>query len=210
MKIAILTIYSTPSWQEIVDLTFKNTWEYCDRWGYEFRSVPYPDPVKSDLGYEKIVNIQKLFNKEHFDLIWSIDGDAIITNHQIPISRYIDDDHDMFVTTTPDKINCGSFIIKNTEWSYDFLNWIMKQRGHEGMHCEQDAVVRFCEEYPKNPIKILGHPSINSLMYNEYPEYPSIIKAEDGQWAEDCLLLHLPAIGIERRKQLLSEAKIKK
>jgi hypothetical protein len=61
------------------------------------------------------------------------------------------------------------------------------------------------KEYPKSPIKIVGHPSFNSFDYSLYPEHSHITKREDGNWHEGDLLLHLPGISMEQREKILKE-----
>jgi hypothetical protein len=208
VRLAIQTIY-TSDWQNIADIVLRNFWEYADRYGYKLVVHEYEQPYPN-IGYQKIVEIQKLFAENVCDIVWQVDLDCLITNHQIPVERFIDEYHEMFITSGVNGINAGSFIIKNTEWSYDFLNWVMKQSGKEKMYCEQDAMMAYMKEYKKNPIKVVGHPSFNSFDYSLYPEFSEIRKEEEGHWHPGHLLLHLPGIGMEKRAEILSNTKVLK
>lgn len=204
MRIALQTIY-TQSWKHIADIVLRNFWEYADRHGYRFVVKELDNIEPLNLGYKKIEEIQLLFKEKICDIVFQVDLDAVFTNKNIPIERFIDEYHDAFITNTVNGINCGAFVIKDTGWSYDFLNWLMKQKGKEGMYCEQDAWVAYMKEYPKSPIKIVGHPSFNSFDYSLYPEHSHITKREDGNWHEGDLLLHLPGISMEQREKILKE-----
>jgi len=183
-----------------------NATEYCNRHGYEFNFVWYPEPCNPDFGYNKLIKIKELFSKG-IDVVFSLDLDVLITNHNINVTDFLDDDYDFFVTKDVNGVNCGSFIIRNTKWSNDFINLLLKKRGEPGMHCEQDALRAYMEEYQITPIKILKHPSINSYLYQNYLEFGEQ-KHEDGQWREGDFILHVPGLGTERRLEILSTTKI--
>jgi hypothetical protein len=206
LNLAIQTIY-TSDWQPIADIVLRNFWEYADRHGYKLVVRRYAPPYPN-IGFQKLVEILDLFENNKCDIVWQLDLDSIITNHQIPVERYINDVHEVFITSGVNGINAGSFLIKNSQWSKGFIEYLLKQQGREGIHCEQDAIADYMKEYNKNPIKIVPHPSFNSFDYSLYPEHQEVRLETEGHWHEGNLLLHLPGIGMDKRQEILKNQKI--
>ncbi len=67
----------------------------------------------------------------------------------------------------------------------------------------------------KEKIKILPHPSINSLLYEEYAPTWGIIgntdtslpkpTHEEGDWRRGCFICHLPGMTLERRLEIFAK-----
>ncbi len=147
---------------------------------------------------------------EQYDLVLMMEGDFLITNHNIPITDFIDDEHDFFICKDVNGVNGGSWIVKNTfegkEW-LDYVNSFEPFFEHEQTVFEND-----CNLY--DSIKILPHPSINSVPYSPYykPSYGKIGYKEgevieppteqEGQWTPNNLTMHLPGMTLERRKEI--------
>lgn len=206
MRIAILILY-TQGWQDIADIVIPNAQSYADKHGYDLLVQKYPEPYFSTFGYQKIEQIQAIFEHDQADVVWSLDCDALITNHKWKVEDFLDNEHDAYFCKDVNGINAGSFIIKNTQWSHDFMIWLLAQEGKEKMYCENDAIVAYDKEFPISLIKILPHPSINSYLYENYPEFKNITH-EQGQWEYGDFVLHLPGMGIATRIEVLKNTKI--
>lgn len=200
MRITVQVLH-TESWQNIADIVLPNLWKYCDRHGYKL-------VVGEGMGFDKLEGVKLLFENTNCDIVWVLDLDTLVTNHQIPLERFLDEYHDCFITKDVNGINCGSFLIQKSYWSEMFIDWMLAQKGKDGMNCEQDAMVAYMNEFGGEKIKILPHPSINSYIYSEYEEHKNIVNEEDGNWHEGNLLLHLPGIGMERRLEILKSTKV--
>lgn len=207
MKIAVQILY-TESWQPIADIVLPVAEKYCLKHGYNIIVGKYPEPCLSDFGYKKLENIKLLFENNEYDVIWSLDLDTLITNLKVKVEDFIGNDHDFYICKYPNGINAGSFIFKNTEWAIEFLRRTIGYRGRPKMYCEQDAFNRYVNVYGVENIKFIEHPSINSTLFKLYPEFGKQ-KHEDGQWEPGDFVLHLPALGIEKRIELLNEYKSK-
>ncbi len=210
-KIIVAILY-TESWKDIAAITCSNAKKYCDKHGYEFESLEYPEPCKSDFGYGKLELIKEIFRANEADIVWSMDCDTLICRHDIRIEDLLDNEHDAYFTKDYNGLNCGSFIFKNTECSKELLELALGMKGKLNMHCEQDA---FSEVLLKSSIlhiidrvKILPQSSINSYMYELYQEIPPQTE-EQGQFIPGkSFVLHLPGLGLEHRHQILSTTKI--
>lgn len=209
MRICVLVLYSD-GWSEIAKVVIPNLSEYCKRHGYHLDAIIYrQEDFTLDFGYNKIREIKNYFEKDLFDVIWSLDLDTLITNHNIKLENFLDKDFDFFITKDVNGINGGSFIARKSKWLMFFLELVLGLKGMQGMYCEQDAIRTYYEYHANEKIKILPHPSINSYKYELYPEF-DITEEEKGQWHEGNFVLHLPALSIEKRIEILRETKVVK
>lgn len=207
MKIAIQVLY-TSSWQGIVDITKKNLSEYCEKHGYHLFLIEYPEPPKSDMGYDKLKRAKKLFEAD-YDIVWCLDADANITSHKYRVEEFVNDTDYLFISKDVNSINAGSFILKKSEWTNTFIDYCLGKRGQEKMYCEQNAIEAYMQEFGTDKIRILNHPSINSYKYQYYKEH-NISEPGQGQWVNGCFVLHLPGIGIDKRIEELKNTPIEK
>lgn len=111
MKVAIVTSVSSKI-AAYASLTTPNKAEYCLRHGYSL--------VVDNAPYEKAVTdvawITSLFDR--YDLLWTLDADAVITNMAVPIHTL--DCLGPHVTACEEgivdwnRVNCGSVVWRNT------------------------------------------------------------------------------------------------
>ena len=206
-KIAVLILY-TQGWQDIARIVIPNAQKYADKHGYELLVKKYPEPYLSDFGYKKLEQIRGIFEHGDADIVWSLDLDTLITNHNYKVEDYLKEGSDFFITKDVNGVNGGSFIVRNTKWSMEFMDWLLGKKGEEKMYCEQDAIRAYMEEYPVSPVCVVGHPSFNSYHYSLYPQFENITSEEAGNWYEGNFVLHLPGLGIEQRIEILKNTKI--
>jgi len=204
MRVCFQLIY-TADWVDLAKITVPNIVNYCRKHGYDWNIQSIQNRYS---GYLKILNIQSLFAANDADVIVSLDCDTLITNYNIKIEDYIDDIHSFFICKDYNGINAGVFVIKNNKWANGFLSYILQCEGQSGMYCEQDAILSYMKSFPNNEnIKILPHPSINSYLYESYPEIPPQ-SHEQGQWVEGDYILHLPGIDNQTRIKILTQIPI--
>lgn len=203
MKICVATMFS-PAYQELANLTVPNMQQYAGKHGYDTHIIFVED---EKWAFKKHEAFRELFEKG-YDLIWYKDVDSVITNFKIPITDFIDDYYSFYLTKDFTELNGGSVVIKNTESGRVFNDIVLENRGV--FENEQNF-------YNSMPMLIFGvdimkpipHPSINSYSYSLYPECTSHVGREDlGDWEEGHLLLHVPALSLEKRLDVLSQAKI--
>lgn len=178
---------------------------YCYKHGYEFRELIL-ERTGNDYAYKKIEFIIELFEDENIKAVFYIDADAMPTNHTIKVESFMDEEHDLFITEHLGEINGGSLIIKNTKKAKQLLNKVLHFRSHFD---NEQNVINFCryDSLFKESINILPHPSINSFDYRLYVECPEIRKEEQGHWVKGCFVFHVPALGIQKREEVLTNIK---
>jgi hypothetical protein len=204
MKVCVQMLY-TKDWEPLAQKVIPVIIAYCEKncFTWNIRQVE----GKYD-GFDKLVYIKKTFDSGDAGLVWSIDCDTLITNNKIRIDAFINECHDFYICKDVNGINAGSFIVVNTAWGNQFLDKLISFKGLPGMDCEQNAIEKYMEGKHNGKIRILPHPSINSYLYENYPEFKGITHKQ-GQWQEGDLLLHLPGISMGKRLTIIDEIKTK-
>lgn len=203
MTVKVLTHF-TPNWKELSLITVPVLQKYCDKHGYHL-SVFENTPYQNYTGKEKMKQILEVC--KYGDIAMVIDADAIITNPEIKIESFIDDDHDFYITKHVGCVNAGVFILRFTQWTEMFINKLLPSIGKERIHCEQDSITQYMADYPNSTkIKVCSHPSFNSFDYSLYPEHKDKI-GSDEDWRPNHFVLHLPGTGMELRTSKLSKIK---
>lgn len=202
MKIAVVTMWAG-NYMGIAELTLPVMREYCKFHNYEFREIWLENG--NEYHFKKHEYFTELF-KSDIEAIWYLDIDCLITDIAKPITDFMDEEHDLFITEDKTELNGGSIIIKNTAWARAFNDLVLEQR--KNFDNEQNVYVAFHPiQVISNKINVLPHPSINSYLYELYPEYGKLT-LEEGQWEEGCFVLHTPAAPMNVRIDALKNAKI--
>lgn len=201
MKAVCVTTWS-PYNQPLADVTLPNLWEYAFRHDY----LVYEHKIEDGkFHFEKHRVFKQLFN-DGVDVIFYKDIDSMITNQTIPITNFLDDKNDFYITEDTTELNGGVMILKNSEWCRNFNNTILSYSGE--VNNEQNAInILYRNKQENDLIKVLPQSTINSYLYESYPEIGKQTH-EQGQWEEGDFLLHLPALTLERRIEILKNIPI--
>lgn len=174
MKIGILSFY-TDEYQRIADIQLPLRDSYCKKQEYEH--LIYKGVYKNKNWYyafSRLSYILDLFiERPDLEAIFCLNLQSSIMNHNIRIERFVDKEHDFFITKDNGEklINAGSFIIKNTEVGRNWLKHILSFEAIHQNHCQQEQNIIANEiEHPdfKDKIKILPQNTINSYWYPFY------------------------------------------
>lgn len=189
-------IYYTPSWQQLADIVLPRVKEYCEIYGYGYEVV-CTDWSYLKVGHYKMHVLKQVLEK--YEFVWVLDLDTLITNKEIPFTNFVDYHNDIFICLDIHGINAGSWIVRNTPESVQFINEVIMNFDAPE---EQTVMKRYLHMVK---MRILPHPSINSYMYGLYNEIHGSIEISEssGEWAPDHLLLHLPGLSFEKRIEIL-------
>lgn len=207
MNIVVFTEYGS-NYDAIADVTIPVMDEYCKHQGYGF-AIKFLPEGGNEYPYKKHEFIQTLF-KKGYDLAWYLDVDAMVTNFNYRIEEFIDEKHHLFITKDFNELNGGSLIIKNTDIGKVMNNMILAER--EKYDNEQNVINALMGSRAfSNFVKVLPHPSINSYRYDLYPECIKCVGNKNlGDWEVGCFVLHVPALPIWKRVEILKNTKIVK
>jgi len=193
-------------YQPLADLTWtKNKQIYCERHGYVGINKTSGFRGGIPIGFEKIAFLQDLLNERpDIEWVWWTGSDAMITNHTIKIEDKIIPEYDLIIATDCNEINNDSFLLKNSEWSKNYLAHIMEVMPQYKNHYfyEQQAMI---DSVPanKDKIKIVPQRYLNAYKNDLYPHQSKFdLLGNDGTWQKGDWLIHWPGTGLDLRLQL--------
>jgi hypothetical protein len=193
-------------YQPLADLTWtKNKQIYCERHGYAGINKTSGFRGGIPIGFEKIVFLQDLLNeRKDIEWVWWTGSDAMITNHTIKIEDKIIPEYDLIIATDCNEINNDSFLLKNSEWSRNYLAHIMEVMPQYKNHYfyEQQAMI---DSIPanKDKIKIVPQRYLNAYKNDLYPHQSKYdLLGNDGTWQKGDWLIHWPGTSLDLRLQL--------
>lgn len=193
------------NYRELAETTVPVMQHYCQKHGYGFHEILLGDNG-NDYAFKKHEAFKELFTHD-IDAILYLDVDCMITNVNTKVEDFIDEEHSFFITRDFNELNGGALIVKNDYYSVIFNEWVWQSRND--FENEQNAINFFIDKNLPTWVKILPHPSINSYQYSLYPECTSHVgKPELGDWFEGAFILHVPALPLEKRIEILSNVKI--
>ncbi len=204
MKIAIHTHY-TYSYEPLAAIVIPNLQKYADKYKYDLHIEKYPD---GNVDFVKTKTALKLL--EDYDLVFCLECDMMVMNHTIKAESFIDDKHSFFICADVNNINGGSFIAKNNNYTRLFLE--QTNNPEYGFKTEQNYWEANAVNHPD--VKILPHPSINSIPYKYYHNYGYINynwqpepTHEQGNFEVGDFICHLPGMPLEKRIEIFNELK---
>lgn len=208
MTLTMLSACVGADWQPMLDIVKPVMEEYAERHGYgmEWLLTPYHDE-RWAYPYQKTQWVRDYITEHpETDYFWILDADILLTNLHIPVTGFIDAEHDIFMCwDITDRPNCGSYIIRNSPQSLRWLDTILAIR--EEVTSEQHAVILLADTEPTKSItKRLEHSSINSIPYDLYDAIGPK-EVEEGQWHPNYITLtcHLPGMTPQRRAEIFSQ-----
>jgi hypothetical protein len=166
-KIAVITFF-TPNYT-IGFETLKINKSYCKKHNYDFY---FFDSLEESLkhkhaAWHKLFYVNKILKEKDYGHVVWIDADAFFCNDNIRIEQFITCDKNFIVQRDPGysleafnvdkiKINTGLFIFKNTDWSKNFLDFVIHNQEFSEWdtkhNWEQNAIRRCIEKNYMNTL----------------------------------------------------------
>lgn len=195
----------TPNFKPLIDISKPIHEEYCRLHGYSFHLKEVPEYGVYN-GLEKLSQIMEVC--EDGDVALVMDADAMITNLNANVENIFKSGCSNIQLC--EGHNCGVMLIKITVNSVAHIKRIIKQIKIGQFNCEQDAINDFMKYYfhDGHVIYTHKHPAFNSYLSELYPEIPQPVSEEQGQWVEGSFILHLPALPISQRIEIMKNTKI--
>lgn len=212
MKIAITSQYDD-NYASLGRFMEANRKEYCARHGYElFIAREFPDK-EMGFGFAKIKFLLDLCKTHDFDYVHWGGCDTLITNFNIKIEDWIDDNHAFWVAKEQSgqfrSINADAFIVKNSAEGRDILQFILDcWPGYKNHPWQEQQVMIDYFETPEfqNKVKIMPHQSFNSYPWKFYDSNQSgnamVHKGEPGDFKVGDFLMHCPGHSLANRLRI--------
>lgn len=119
-RLAILQIHTPPFYKTWANITIDNKRKYVQKHGYglyvEHGKLDPRHPV-----WSKIAALLRHMEEDRHEWFWALDLDTLIMNGDKKATDLLDDDFDMIINRDCNWFNAGSFMIKNSEWSKNYL-----------------------------------------------------------------------------------------
>lgn len=203
-RVVVNTFY-TPSYAPLAAIIIPNLISYCKKHGYHYMINETKD---DEFHFIKTRDTRKLLDV--FGVVFTIELDALITNHNIKVEDFLDDTHDIYITTDRNGVNFGAFIAKSTQYTKDLLDEINDNKNNYGD--EQN----FMESYHHPKCKVVNHPCFNSIPYKYYEPSLGVIGYKDGDavtmptheggnWEPADFVCHTPGMSLMRRIEIFQE-----
>ena len=148
MRIAVLQFYTAnisygPYSEEINK-------KYCEEKGYTYICDKDDAKIRSisenrSLHWCKIKIVKEVLDTNNFDYILFLDADAVISDFNQNIEDFIDGSYNMIFgedVGSHSSMNTGVFLVKNSEWSKNFLDiWWESGKTYKGKDAQDDLPI---------------------------------------------------------------------
>lgn len=216
MKAALLTYYlptEKENYEELAKLIVPERTEYCKKHNYTHLvgRGPYSNPALYYAVQRIHLLYDVLFHTENPpDYVWVLNIQSVITNHNIPFLSLVENDkeHDFWVSKDCHATNMGSFIVRRSEWTKEWLGFIAREAPYVKHDWHEQAVV-VLNEFDlrfKDKIGILPQNAINSYDYTLYPPWG---ETTPGHWKKGDLVLSLPGLTLKQRLDMVNSENMK-
>jgi len=127
-----LTTFFDKNFQNIGNICLKSMKKYADKYGYDIR-IMNDFKTNRPAPWFKIKIIEKLLNdKKNYDFVFWIDADALFVRFDEDIGNEIIPNKDLYLVKHfirgREVPNTGSFLIRNSEWSKEFLKKVWSKK----------------------------------------------------------------------------------
>lgn len=202
MNLSIVSHYND-DFASVGDITSKINAEYCARHGYNFILARGDVSKGRGVVWSKIALLQELMEKDKSSewFLW-IDADALFMNHELKLENRIEPDCNLIITHDVNGLNSGVFLIKNCDWSRNFLSivWAIGDMIEDNHLAEQYSMAQAIQMMPETIVRVAQY-WINSYLYEKYGHSLDT----EGNFTEGDLILHLPGMSHEDRVAILNE-----
>jgi len=212
MTFAIITMHDE-YYAEVGELTLQNKKEYCEFHGYQLFAKVDNFSQGRHIYLDKIRhNLLVLEQNPQLEWVWWLDCDAVITNFNIPMQTYCNNDYDFIATVDRYALNNGSYFIKNSDRAKQFLKDILALEDTFVDHKWPDqqpmiSLIEHNDEY-KNMTKLYPQRAFNSYDYDYYYRdhgntHDWDLFGEKGKWQQGDFVIHYPAMKHQDRLELI-------
>jgi hypothetical protein len=181
---------TTDRFKPVSDLTFPTIDDYAAKFGIPVKRILIEgDQTASFIARRKINAIIQVLSMGFSHCIW-IDADAYI-NNPLPITDFVDDQHDLFISKDINGINAGVMVLHQS--AIPFLKQVLKDP-FDHVWVEQMAMIRLIEKGYPVVIKYLNQSAFQAYFYDLYD-----MTFPEGEATKDSFIIHLPGLSIDQR-----------
>lgn len=196
-------------YQPLADITWiQNKIPYCKKHNYAAHCMTFGFKGNIPIGFEKLFYMLDILNEHpEYEWIWWTGSDTMVTNWNIKIEDKIMPEWDLIMATDYNEINNDSFLMKNSEWSRNYLQYLIdvipKYTNH--YFYEQQAMIDSYFDH-RDHFKLVPQRYLNAYKNDLYPHQGSYdCLGTDGTWQSGDWLVHWPGTTLEHRLLLAKD-----
>jgi len=180
----------TPDFRQLADLTFPTVDAYALEHGIPVKRIEVAEAKL--VPRAKINALIQVLSMGFSHCLW-IDTDAYI-NNPVPLSRFLDNNHDLFISKDINGINAGVMAVSQS--AIAFLKEVLKDP-FDHVWVEQMAMMKLIDSgYPVS-VRYLNQSSFQAYFYDLYG-----LTFQEGEATKDSFIIHLPGLPMDRRLEL--------
>ncbi len=192
------------------NLSIQNHKQYAKKHGYAFElSGVQPEVTISRRRphWAKIFLLRDIINRDGLDdtkWIWWIDLDTLIMNDTIAVADLIDDHFDFIVSPDCNDMNTGSFLLKHSQWSLDFLQRAIQIGPQKSYPGEQGAIIRayLMHSEIREKTKIIDPRVFNSRVHDPCAK----LKHFEAQFSPGDFVVHFAGLTMQKDRLMIEYA----
>jgi hypothetical protein len=126
MKLAFVTVSAGEEFARLASLVNPAKRRHCDRFGYDFVAFDEVLDTSRHPSWSKIIAIRRVLPQ--YDWVFWCDTDAVLWNGKYGLRQFVTAaSEDAVFQVNHEGINAGLFFIRNSSWSFSFLDDVYRQ-----------------------------------------------------------------------------------
>lgn len=197
-EIAVVTMAIGEKYRDAVEVGIKNKESYCRIHHYDFIMGDHVLDDARPIPWTKILLLLEVMKNKECKWVFWTDADSLIMNKEIKLEDLIDEDCDLIITKELHYYNSGQFLLKNSEWSRDFLLKVYSHDEciHHGWWEQMAIIIELQDQNNMKHTKVLPRKSLNS--------HHKDLNPADGYSKGDFIIHFLGERDVARLKMLMT------
>ncbi len=199
--LAIISLFDGEKFASLADIIRPGIQRYCMTHKYDF--FEYGGTLDPDrpVPWSKILAIRH--HLKDYEWVFWMDTDCLFLRYDEPLISFTEEvTEDVIISRDDNGLNSGAFFVRNTPWARDFLDRVYARS--ECIHdpwWENKAIANLYAEDAevKEHIRVFGQTETGEFVPSERASFNGYYGW--GEWAS--LVMHLPGVGNEFRKQIM-------
>ena len=195
-KLAVLTVASTPPIGEygkqkvhyLTELSIENKRQHAAQRGFDLvvaQNLAHGRTAR----WDKVMLLRRMLSR--YQWVHWVDLDTLFMNLKRDPMAFLDPAYDLHVAKDANGLNTGSFYVKASAWSHDFLRRVWEHNDGGKGESDQRSFAHVIGEL--SDVERSAHVKYYSQkLYNEYPDPIVKFKNWRGHFREGDYLLHFP------------------
>ena len=195
-KLAVLTVASTPPIGEygkqkvhyLTELSIENKRQHATQRGFDFvvaQNLAHGRTAR----WDKVMLLRRMLNQ--YQWVHWVDLDTLFMNMKRDPMAFLDPQYDLHVAKDANGLNTGSFYVKASPWSHNFLRRVWEHndggKGESDQRSFAHVIAQLSDAERAQHVKYYSQ-----KLFNEYPDPIVSFKHWRGHFREGDYLLHFP------------------